>query len=220
MNLAPSIVLAAGLGLLACPSLDEKPLVLFDGKGLDGWKKTEFYKSADLEIKVEDGAMILPAGRPMAGVTTTRADLPKLDYELSYEAKRIKGEDFFAAATFPVGDSFLTFVNGGWGGSVSGLSSLNGSDASENETNRFFKYRNDTWYRFRARVTARVVRVWVDDKELLALDHEGITLGTRIESRASQPLGFATYKCSGAIRKVEVRPLTPAEVAGNDKIEK
>ena len=220
MNLAPSIVLAAGLGLLASSSLDERPRALFDGKGLDGWKKTDFYKSADLEIKVEDGSILLPAGKPMAGITTTRADLPKLDYELSYEAKRLKGEDFFAAATFPVGDSFLTFVNGGWGGGVSGLSSLNGSDASENETNRFFKFKNDTWYRFRVRVTAKVVRVWVDDKELLALDHEGVTLATRIESRASQPLGFATYKCSGALRKVEVRTLTRAEVTANDKVEK
>ena len=123
----------------------------------------------------------------MAGITTTRGDLPKLDYELSYEAKRLSGEDFFAAATFPVGGSFLTLVNGGWGGSVTGLSSLNGSDASENETNRFVKYRDGTWYRFRVRVTAKVVRVWLDDKELLAVDHEGITLGTRIESRPSQP---------------------------------
>jgi len=214
--------LVAILGLIAGadPMLDGKALVLFDGKGLEGWKKTGFFKAAEAEIKVEDGAIVLPVGKPMAGVTSTRGDLPRLDYELSYEARRISGDDFFAAATFPVGPSHLTLVNGGWGGSVTGLSSLNGADASENETNRFVKYRPGTWYRFRVRVTARVVRAWLDDKELCAVDYEGLQVGTRVESRPSQPLGFATYWSSGAVRKVEVRPLTPAEVAANDKVEK
>ena len=217
MKVGFSALLVAVLGLAVG---EGKPLILFGGGGLDGWKKTEFFKASEVEIKVEDGAMILPVGKPMAGVTSTRGDLPRLDYELTYEAKRVSGDDFFAAATFPVGGSHLTLVNGGWGGSVTGLSSLNGSDASENETNRFVKYRDGTWYRFRVRVTAKVVRVWLDDKELLALDYEGVSVGTRVESRASQPLGFATYKSSGAVRKVEVRPLTPAEVAANDQTEK
>jgi len=204
--------------IAAAPAREGKTLVLFDGKGLDGWKKTDFYKS--VEIKVEDGAIVLPEGQPMAGVTSTRGDLPRLDYELTYEAKRLSGSDFFAAATFPVGPSHLTLVNGGWGGSVTGLSSLNGADASENESNRFVKYRDGIWYRFRVRVTAKVVRAWLDDKELCAVEYEGVQVGTRVESRPSQPLGFATYRSSGSVRKVEVRPLTPAEVAANDRVEK
>ena len=105
---------------------------------------------------------LMEAGDPMTGVTTTFKDLPRTDYELSYEARRVKGNDFFAAATFPVGENFLTFVNGGWGGSVTGISSIGGADASENETGRSFDYKEGTWYRFRVRVTSKAVRCWID----------------------------------------------------------
>lgn len=194
-----------------------KPLALFDGKNLDGWKKTEFAKPG--EVKVEEGAIILSTGRAMTGITSTRTDLPRKDYELSYEAQRLSGRDFFAAATFPVGESYLTFVNGGWGGSVTGLSSLDGADASENETSRFVKYEDKTWYKFRVRVTATTVRCWIDGKEVAAVNYEGRKVGTRIESRSSQPLGFATWDTSGAVRKVEIRPLTPGEIKANHKPE-
>src|SRR5260370_23265266 len=108
---------------------------------------------------------------------------------------RSSGGDFFAAATFPVGPSYITFVNGGWGGTITGLSSLNGADASENETSQFFEYKNKTWYRFRVRVTDRVIR-WIDDKQVVDVDYKDQQAGTRIETRANQPLGFATYDTS------------------------
>lgn len=194
-----------------------KPLVLFDGKSLEGWKQTDYVHSGG--AKVEDGTIVLHAGKAMTGVTSTRTDLPKMDFELTYEAKRVEGRDFFAATTFSVGNSFLTFVNGGWGGSVTGLSSLDGSDASENETNRFVKYENNTWYKFRVRVTSEVIRCSIDEKELIVLNYKDHNLGTRIESRACQPLGFATWETTGAVRKVSVRPLTPAEITANNKTE-
>ena len=114
--------------------------------------------------------------------------------------------------TFPVGKSFLTYVNGGWGGGVTGLSSLDGTDASENETNRFVKYQNDRWYKFRVRVTSDTVRCAVDDVEIIALNYKDRQVGTRIESRACQPLGFATWETTGAVRNVTIRMLSPAEV--------
>lgn len=192
-------------------------VVLFDGKGLDGWKKTDFHDAG--EVKVEDGRIVLAAGDPMTGITATRKDLPRTDYELTYEAMRTSGTDFFAAATFPVGDSFITLVNGGWGGFVTGLSSLNGMDASENETTRTIKYENNQWYRFRVRVTADVIRCWVDDREIIAVAHREKHVRTRVEVRPNEPLGFATWKSGGALRKLEVRPLSPAEVAAANKIE-
>ena len=132
---------------------------------------------------------------------------------------RLDGEDFFAASTFPVGRDFITLVNGGWGGFVTGLSSLNGMDASENETTRTVEYKNRTWYRFRVRVTAAAIRVWVDDKEIIAVLHREMRVGTRVETRANQPLGFAAWKSGGAIRAIEVRPLSADEVAATDKVE-
>ncbi len=193
-----------------------KPRVLFDGKTLDGWKATDF--GGEGAVKVEEGAIVIAEGNPMSGVTTTRTDLPKLDYELTYEAKRVKGSDFFAAATFPVGKSYITFVNGGWGGGVTGLSSLNGADASENETTQFVDYKQGTWYRFRVRVTAEAIAGAIDDKPVFAVNHKDRQVGTRIETRESQPLGFATYHTKGAVRKVEIRGLTPEEVAATNKL--
>ena len=190
-------------------------LVLFDGKGLGGWKKTAMFKAG--EVKVEDGSIVIEAGGPMTGITSTRADLPTTDYELSYEARRVEGDDFFAAATFPVGKSFITLVNGGWGGSVTGLSSLNGADASENDTGRFLKYQNGTWYKFRVHVTDDVIRVWIDDKPTIVVGHRDQQVKTRIETRGNQPLGFATYKSRGAVRAVEVRRLKPEEVAADNR---
>ncbi len=190
---------------------------LFDGKTLDGWKPAPFFKPG--AVKVDGGAIVLETGKPMTGLTSTREDLPKVDYELVYEAKRVSGRDFFAAATFPVGKSHVTFVNGGWGGTITGISSINGADASENETGKYYKYADDVWYRFRVVVTGSVIRCWIDDKPVVAFEHKDRSLGTRVETRANQPLGFATYDSNGAIRKVEIRPLTAAEIAEADKIE-
>jgi hypothetical protein len=203
--------------LADAPDAADKPgtIRLFDGKTLDGWKPTDFANHGD--VKVDAGAIVLAPGRSMTGITTTRTDLPKTDYELTYEAQRRGGNDFFAAATFPVGDSFITLVNGGWGGSVTGLSSLDGMDASENETSKYIKYDNNRWYKFRVRVTGRFIRCWVDDKPASAVEHKGRHVGTRIETRLNQPLGFATWKTEGAVRKVAVRKLTAAEVAETDK---
>ena len=213
-GLATTLVLAC---LLATVAADEPPakLVLFDGKSLEGWKKVDSYKAGG--VKVEDGALVLEAGGPMTSLVSTRSDLFKADYELTFEARRVVGEDFFAAATFPVGSSFITLVNGGWGGKVTGLSSINGSDASENETRRFVKYQNNTWYRFRVHVTGEVIRCWIDDKETFAVNYGGQEVKTRIETRPCQPLGFATYRSTGAVRAVQVRKLTPTEIAANNK---
>jgi hypothetical protein len=206
------------LAFLVLPTRAEEPpakMVLFDGKTLDGWKKVESFKSGN--VKVEDEAIVIEAGGPMSGVVSTRTDLPTTDYELSFEAKRTNGQDFFAAATFPVGKSFITLVNGGWSGSVTGLSSINGADASENETRRFVKYQDNTWYRFRVHITDDVIRCWIDDKETFAVNHKGVQVKTRIETRSNQPLGFATYRSTGAVRAVQVRKLTSAEIAANNK---
>jgi hypothetical protein len=197
------------------PAGEPRTTVLFDGKSLDGWEKTDFANAG--EVKVEDGSIHMAAGRPMTGITSLRKDLPRTNYELSYEAMRLAGRDFFAAATFPVGDSYITLVNGGWGGNVTGLSSIDGVDASENETGRLVKYENKTWYRFRVRVTPEVIRCQVDDKEVAAVNYRDHHVGTRIETRACQPLGFATWASSAAVRNIAIRPLTPAEVEATNK---
>jgi hypothetical protein len=209
--------MAAGQAAKDRPSVRSQKLVLFDGKSLDGWKKTDFAHAGD--VKVEDGRIIMNAGSSMTGITSTRQDLPTTNYELSYEAMRLSGGDFFAAATFPVGKSYITLVNGGWGGHVTGLSSLDGMDASENETTRAYEYQDKTWYRFRVRITDQVIRCGINDKEIIAVDYRDKRVGTRIETRANEPLGFATWETGGAVRNIVIRPLAPAEIAAANKIE-
>jgi hypothetical protein len=194
-----------------------KKLVLFDGKTLAGWKKTEFGGEGDVDVK--DGAIIMNHGASLTGITTKRKDLPTMNYELSFEAQRLNGFDFFAAATFPVGKSYATFLNGGWGGSVTGISSVDGYDASENETSQYFDYKDKRWYKFRIRVSDEKIKCWVDDKEVIDLITKGRKIDTRIEADPSKPLGFATWETTGAVRKIEVRTLTPKEVAENNKVD-
>jgi hypothetical protein len=212
--------LAAALLSLALVAADDTqpsapPRSLFDGSTLDGWKPCY---SKGGELKVVDGALILPLGKPMTGIVSTRTDLPSVDYELTYEARRTAGTDFFAAATFPVNASFVTLVNGGWGGNITGISSINGVDASENQTATFVRYKDQTWYAFKVVVTGDVILGYVDGKPVVQLSHKDLQLSTRIETRATEPLGFATWNTAGALRKIQVRRLTPAEVVAADKI--
>jgi hypothetical protein len=66
-------------------------------------------------------------------------------------------------------------------------------------------------------VTAEMIRCSIDDKEVVAITHKDRHVGTRLETRSNQPLGFATWESGGALRKIEVRPLTPEEVAATNK---
>ena len=209
--------LGAGQEGKAPPADKQQKRVLFDGQSLNGWKKADFFNAG--EVKVEAGRIVISAGRSMSGITSTHTDLPTTNFEFSYEAMRLEGRDFFAAATFPVGKSFITLVNGGWGGNVTGLSSLDGMDASENETTRSIRYQDNTWYRFRVRVTGKMIRGWIDGKEVVAVNHQDRRVGTRIETRRNQPLGFATWETRAALRNIEIRPLTAQEIAETDKFD-
>jgi hypothetical protein len=178
---------------------------LFDGKSLDGWKSSDFYKPG--KIFVKDGAIVMEKGDRMTGVTYTGGDFPKVDYEVTLEGKKLAGNDFFCTTTFPVGKSFCSLVVGGWGGRVVGLSSINGMDASENETRRDKGFETGKWYAIRIRVTAKRVAAWIDKEQVVDLDADGLKLTTRIECIPSQPFGIATYDTVGAVRNIRVRSL-------------
>jgi hypothetical protein len=96
---------------------------------------------------------------------TNKAVLPKTNYEIVYQAKKVNGADFFALLTFPVGDKHASLVTGGWGGAVTGISSINSMDASENDTTVYLKYNPGQWYTFRLRVTPENLSVWMTPKE-------------------------------------------------------
>ena len=195
------------LALLAAPALAQSAAwqSLFDGKTLAGWKQTPFTKGG--QPAVENGAIQLVPGEPMTGITRT-GDFPKINYELRFEAMRLKGNDFFASVTFPVADSFATLVTGGWGGDIVGVSSIDGWDASDNETRSYFTFENGRWYKFRLQVTAERIRAWIDDQPVVNVGIAGRAISLRPgEIDRSTPLGFASYRTGGAVRSIEYRPL-------------
>jgi hypothetical protein len=185
---------------------------LFDGKTLDGWKPSFTDNSGKVHVK--DGAIVLEEGTKMTGITYAGKDFPKTEYEVVLEAKRVKGRDFFATTTFPVGDGFCSLVVGGWGGRLVGVSSINGADASENETTGSVEFKEDTWYRIRIRVTEKKVECWIGDEKVVDVERKGRKFSTRIECDDCQPFGIATYDTVGAVRDVRVRQLTDAEKKG------
>ncbi len=117
---------------------------LFDGKTLTNWQSTKFV--AEGAVKVESGQIVMEAGRPMTGITWAGAKLPTTSYEIALQAMRVDGRDFFAGITFPVADSYCSLILGGWGGTVVGLSSINGQDASENDTSQSVTFESGRWY--------------------------------------------------------------------------
>ena len=177
---------------------------MFDGKSLDGWKETPF--TAHGPVRVENGTLILGSGY-MTGVNWT-GKLPTSNYEIRLEASRIQGSDFFAGITFPVGDYFCTWINGGWGGQIVGLSSLDEMDASENETSSAKEFQNGRWYTLRLRVTDRYIAAWIDEEEVIYIEPGGRTIGLRFgEIELSKPFGIASYGSTAGLRKIEYRLL-------------
>lgn len=207
MKMFALVAVAAGMALSPCRAQTSKAaewMPLFDGKSLEGWKRTPF--TGQGEVKVVDGVIELAPGGPMTGIT--RETGPQGDFELRFEAARINGNDFFASLTFPLQGSFCTWVTGGWGGDIVGISSIDGWDASENETRSYFNFENGRWYKFRVQVLEGRVRAWIDDQQVVNVDVNGRRISMRHgEIKLSAPLGFAAYNTRGRIRNIEIRPL-------------
>ena len=179
---------------------------LFDCKSLCQWKPTPFKGQGN--VRVADGVLYLDPGSPLTGVTWSGA-FPHTSYEIRFEAMRINGNDFFASLTFPAGESFATWVTGGWGGDIVGMSSIDGRDASENETRTYVNFENGRWYAFRLRVTPDRVAAWIDERPVFNVEIGGRTISLRHgEISRSAPLGFASFLTGGAIRKVDYRTLS------------
>jgi hypothetical protein len=210
---AIGFLLAAAVVMPAVPQ-DAKPPAadewhkMFDGKSLDGWKDTPFIAKG--KVTIQDGMIVIGSGA-MTGVNYTKP-FPKYNYEVRLEAARLDGYDFFAGITFPVGDTFCSWINGGWGGSLVGLSSLDDMDASENETGISKPFARGQWYKFRLRVAEGYIQAWIDDELVIQVALAGRNVGLRAGSQIdlSVPFGISTYSTVSGVRNIEYREL-PAE---------
>jgi hypothetical protein len=175
---------------------------LFDGQTLGQWKPTPF--GGEGAVVVRDDAIVLERGNDLTGITWT-GELVRVDYEIELEAKRLAGGDFFCGLTFPVADAYCSFIVGGWAGAVAGLSSLDGRDASENETTRVRNFAENRWYKIRVRVATDRIQAWIDDEVFADVKTTGRKISIRPEVQDSRPLGIASWRTTAALRAIRVR---------------
>jgi hypothetical protein len=181
---------------------------LFDGKSLSGWKVTDF--GGEGEVRVEDGQIIMRMGQPLTGMTIKDGDkLPTDNFEITLQAMKRKGDDFFCALTFPVRDSHASFVVGGWAGTVVGLSNIDGLDASENETTQYEKLDHNKWYAVRVRVADGRIECWLNEKQMVEVELKNRRINTRIEVDPNKPLGICCYNVESAFKDIKLRHLDP-----------
>ena len=207
MHIAKLMITAGFCAVLSPSQTATEWRPLFDGKSLAGWKASDFFGAG--KVTVDQGVITLGSGA-LTGITwaSASAPFPASGYEVRIEASRVKGGDFFAGITFPVKDSYCTWINGGWGGKVVGLSSINGADASQNETTFTREFETGRWYTLRLRVTATTISTWIDGEPAIefVIGNKWIALREG-EISYSVPFGIASYSTTAAIRKIEWRPL-------------
>lgn len=176
---------------------------LFDGKSLNGWEITNFGPQGP--VYVSGDKIILGMGDGCTGITWKK-HFPASDYKISLDAMKVSGNDFFCGMTFPAGRSPCTFIVGGWGGSVVGLSSINGMDASENETTRIMSFQPDRWYHVAVQVTSDSILAWIDSVNVVSFAIDSKRLSIRPEVELSRPFGIASWKTTAAIRNIRLVP--------------
>jgi hypothetical protein len=178
---------------------------LFDGKTLGSWKAVEF--GGEGEVKVQDGAIRVHMGSPISGIHWTGDALPRTNYEFSVEAMKVDGNDFFCGIVFPVGKETCSFVAGGWGGGVTGLSSVDNMNASENETASDQNYAKNKWYAFRLIVTPKKIEAWCDQKQVVNLELANKQISVHPAVDQAAPLGLTTYETTSLFRNLKLKAL-------------
>ncbi len=177
-------------------------------EGMGSWKALNFGGEGDTTWK--EGTLTIEEGAELSGVVFTGKNLPEAPYELELEARRTSGVDFFCGLTLPVRDpkTCVTFICGGWGGGVVGFSSLDGMDASENETGSYQAFKDQEWYKIRLEIRTDSLKAWVGKRELVDVVTKGRKLGLRFgDIEKCAPLGLSTWQTTAELRGLRWRKL-------------
>lgn len=179
---------------------------IFNGKDLTGWEITNFGPQGP--VSVSGGSIILGMGDGATGITYLNP-FPESNYEVTLEAKRVQGNDFFCGMTFPVGKYPCSLIIGGWSGTVVGLSTINGLDASENETRTLWDFEKDRWYSIRLQVTDRSIKAWIDSTNVVNFTIGNNRISIRPEVNLSRPFGIASWFTTAALRNIRLTAIDP-----------
>jgi len=182
---------------------------LFNGKDLTGWEVlSEGFFDAAGKVHVENGQIFLGAGDAMTGIRY-KGEFPSDDFEVKLDGMRVDGGDFFCGMTFPVAGGYATLILGGWGGTVVGLSNVDGLAADENETTTCIDFANKRWYRIHLLVTEGHVDVWIDNEKVIELKTAGRKFAVWPQQEDARPFGITTWHTAGALKNITLRRLHP-----------
>jgi hypothetical protein len=203
-----AVAMAAGC---AQPHADERlepgTVRLFNGRDLAGWTVLDegFFDKGGT-VHAAGGAVHLEAGHDQTGIAWA-GEFPTTNYEVELEAMRAGGGDFFCGMTFPVASSHCTWIVGGFGGKVVGLSNVDTYIAAENGTTRFMTFESNRWYRLRLRVTDERIEAFIDGERVIDQERGGHTFDIWLEVEPCRPFGIATWRTSGVLRNIVLRRL-------------
>lgn len=179
---------------------------LLEENSLGQWKPAQFAHFG--EIMVRDSVLYLDLGSYLTGVVW-KGELPeRSNFEIELEARKTFGSDFLLGLTVPVGDSHCTWICGGWGGRIVGISDINGKSADRNETTIEMKFEQNQWYRFRMRVEERRIRCWIDNEAVIDVDISGKQISMRPgEIDTAIPLSITSFDTMAEYRNIVWRSL-------------
>jgi hypothetical protein len=197
----------SGTQEIADPAMPSDNWMKMETLAPDKWTPIE--GAADIEWDEENHVLRIGFGNDLNGVRWT-GPAPVTPYAVELEARRMSGSDFFCGLTFPVrsGKEHVSFIVGGWGGNLVGISSIDGMDASENSTASQQEFEDQKWYRIRVEVRQEHIQAWIDDKQVVDAFTEEQKLSLRpgpIEDCA--PFGLATWTTKAEVRGVRWRKL-------------
>jgi hypothetical protein len=185
------------------PKKDPNVVPLFDGKNLGNWKPVPFGGEGEVFV-TKDGTLQFDFGAMMTGVVWGGKTPPATsNYEISFEAMKLQGNDFFVGLTFPVKNDHASFIVGGWGGGIIGISSIDDLDASENETMNIEGFEDNRWYKIKLRVTDPKIEAWLDDKQFVDLELQDKKISVRPgDIELCIPLGLCSFQTRAQYRNL------------------
>ena len=182
---------------------------LFAEAARPGWQPIAFDTSSTFTV-LPSNTFTCARGKPLAGIVYTNA-VPTMNYEVTLDAMRVEGSDFFIGLTLPIETNFFTVIIGGWGGSLCGISSFDYNDASQNPWSESVALENNRWYTLRVRITPGVLQIFLNDTlyrariEFDDATHFSLRPG---EIEQSKPFGLTTYETVAHWRNLRIVPIT------------